>query len=285
MPVHVTHVPFTPSVPCSAPIPVMCRLQLTIYAPTSGGPWPLVVFVSTASGTEQYDPTLTPEERKAATNDWPEFGKPLAGQGAVVVVAWYREQMSEGGGYPVTQEDIACAIGVARNIGATYGADPRRVTLVGHQWGGWVGAVVALTPTPFTPPTGSCNATSGSLRPDAFVGMDGLYIEVSAHSAYPIELLTPSIYADDASRAAALTAEDPYALAKRYPAGPSSTTVRLLYGALDQTWDVAWSQSLDAALVAAGYGTSLHLVPGADNMGVLGAPESIAAILAVANGN
>jgi len=38
-----------------------------------------------ASGTEKYDPTLTPEEQKA-TNEWPEFGKPLAGQGAVVMV-------------------------------------------------------------------------------------------------------------------------------------------------------------------------------------------------------
>jgi acetyl esterase/lipase len=112
----------------------MCRLDLIIYAPTSGGPWPLVVFVPGASGTEKYDPTLTPDER-AAANDWPEIGRPLAGQGAVVMVASYREKMSTGGGYPVTHEDIACAIGVARTIGATYGADPTRVTLVGHTGG------------------------------------------------------------------------------------------------------------------------------------------------------
>jgi pimeloyl-ACP methyl ester carboxylesterase len=173
---------------------------------------------------------------------------------------------------------------VARNIGVTYGADPTQVTLVGHSYGGWPAAVVALTPTPFTPPTGSCNTTSGSLRPDAFVGLDGLYIEVQNHAAYPIQLLTPSVYADEASRAAALAAEDPYALAKQYPAGPGSTTIRLLYGALDQTADLAWSQSLDAALAAAGYGSTLHLVPGADHMGVLTAPETIAAILAVAKG-
>jgi dienelactone hydrolase len=112
--------------------------------------------------------------------------------------------------------------------------------------------------------------------------MDGAYIMVSLSATAPQELLTPTVYADETSRAAALAAEDPYALARKYPAGPGSTTIRLVYGALDQTADVAWSQSLDAALAAAGYGSTLRLVPGADHMGVLTAPETIAAVLAVA---
>jgi acetyl esterase/lipase len=271
MPVTVAHVLYTPTVPCGTSYSVVtrCQLEMFIYAPTSGGPWPLIVAVPGG-----------PVSKVSDEGDSDGFGRSLAGQGAVLVAAQYREDMNTDGGYPVTFQDIACAIGVARRIGPTYKADPARVTLVGHSWGGWAGAVVALTPTPFTPDPGSCNPTSGSLRPDAFVGLDGGYNVAKDLAAF--ELQVPSVYANEAARAAATAASDPYLLAKKYPAGAGSIPILLLQGTEDDMGDVP--TSFESALTTAGYHSSLWMVPGADHMGVLSADSTFAWILAFAKG-
>ena len=275
MPVKVAHVPFTPKVACSGGTSAtgeMCQLDLAVYAPAAGGPWPLVVLV----------PGSSDSEKVSEIPDYADTGQALAGQGAVVMVPQYRQDAGMGGGYPVTFEDIACAVGVARKTAAAYGADPGRVTMVGHSWGGWAGAVVALTPTPFTPAEGSCDTTAGSLRPDAFLGLDGAYDAVMATSWD--QLLTPAVYANETTRAAGLAASDPSALAKRYPAGPGSIPIRLLHGGEDDWIPLSVSQGFDAALAANGYGSTLRLVPGANHVGVTTAPETIAAILVLAKG-
>jgi len=275
MPVKVAHVPFTPKVACSGGTSAtgeMCQLDLAVYAPASGGPWPLVVLV----------PGSSDSEKVSDIPDYADTGQALAGQGVVVMIPKYRQDASMGGGYPVTFEDIACAIGVARKTAATYGADPSRVTMAGHSWGGWAGAVVALTPKPFTPAAGSCDTTAGSLRPNAFLGLDGAYDAVMGSSWD--QLLTPAVYADKATRAAGLAASDPSALAKTYPAGAESIPIRLLHGSDDDWIPLRVSQGFDAALASNGYGSTLRLVPGANHVGVMTAPETIAAIVALAKG-
>jgi acetyl esterase/lipase len=250
-----------------------CQLELSVYAPTSGGPWPLVVVVPGNPGVLH---------KPSDEGDYAELGQPLAAQGAVVVVAQYRLDIEVDGGYPVTFQDIACAIGVARKIGSTYKADPARVTLVGHSFGGWAAAVVALTPTPFTPDPGSCNLTTGTLRPDAFLGIDGAYTIATDTSAF--ELQVPSVYANEAARAAATAASDPYLLAKKYPASPGSIPIRLLQGTADQEVSTDIPVSLESALTAAGYDSSLWMVPGADHVGAVSADSTIAWVLALAKG-
>ena len=105
---------------------------MDISAPTSGGPWPIFVFLpgGPSSPGELYRDILDP------------FAAALAGQGAVVMISGWREADYYGGGYPTSFADVACAIGVARQIGPSYGADPDRVTLVGHSTGGWPAMVV-----------------------------------------------------------------------------------------------------------------------------------------------
>ena len=153
---------------------------------------------------------------------------------------------------------------------------------MGHSWGGWAGAVVALTPTPFTPDPGSCNPTSGSLRPDAFVGLDGQYTVAEDLSAF--ELQVPSVYADEATSAAATAASDPYLLAKKYPAGAGSIPILLLQGTEDYLVDKDVPVRLEAALTTAGYDSSLWMVPGADHDGNGGGDSIVAWILAFAKG-
>jgi acetyl esterase/lipase len=274
MPVTVAHVLYTPPVPCATYSGVVtpCQLELFIYAPTSGGPWPLVVAVPGGPVTNVSD-----------LGGGDVFGRAFAGQGAVLVVAQYREDIATDGGYPVTFQDIACAIGVARRIGPTYKADPTRVTLMGHSWGGWAGAVVALTPTPFTPDPGSCNPTSGSLRPDAFVGLDGAYSVAEDTSAFQLQV--PSVYENEATRAAATAASDPYQLVRKYPAGAGSIPILLLQGTEDDVVGNDVPVRLQSALTTAGYHSSLWMVPGADHDGNGGGDSIVAWILAFAKGD
>ncbi len=163
------NVPYTPVVPCGSNASPKCRLRMDITAPTTGGPWPLLVLVpgGPSPPDDRYNGTLKP------------FTTALAGQGAVVMVAGWREGPDWAGGYPTSFRDVACAIGVARKIGPAYGANPDRVTLMGHSTGGWPAAVIGLTPTPFTPTPGSCDSTAGSLRPDLVVVEDGELNEVT----------------------------------------------------------------------------------------------------------
>ena len=167
------NVPFTPPIVCTEPTVTTCQLLVDITAPTSGGPWPIIIYLAggpTDNANDRFDLGISP------------FAWSLAGQGAVVMVPAWREAAWEGGGWPTSFEDVACAIGVARRIGPAYGASPDRVTLGGHSTGGWPPAVLALTPTPFTPEPGSCDETAGSLRPDAVVMSDGNLDEVTAES-------------------------------------------------------------------------------------------------------
>jgi acetyl esterase/lipase len=271
-------VPYTPSIPCTKPsVGYDCQLTMDITAPTSGGPYPIVVFIPGGSSTPE--DRLDARERYQGILD--SFARALAGQGAVVMVGSWREAVVLGGGYPTSFEDVACAIGVAREIGPAYGASPDRVTLVGHSTGGWPAMVLGVTPTPFTPTPGSCDATAGSLRPDAAVSMDGAIDEVTAQEdghGYVLAFLG----GDQTARPEAWAASDPFALVKRYPPGPDTTPLLLIHGASDHNVPPAVSESFQAALVAAGYASSLVEIPGVDHLGTLARKESIDAIMGIA---
>jgi acetyl esterase/lipase len=271
------NVAYTPAIACGPDAGVTCRLMMDITAPTSGGgPWPLIVFVPGGPSP--------PDERYSGDLD--PFVKALAGQGAVVMVAGWREGPDWGGGYPLSFRDVACAIGVARKIGPAYGASPDRVTLQGHSTGGWPAAVLGLTPAPFTPARGSCNPTAGSLRPDVVVVGDGELNEVSQPGeADGLPYVTGFLGGDRAKHARAWAAADPFALAKRYRAGAKAIPFLLIHGSADATVAPVVSESFQAALVAAGYRSRLVEIPGADHVGSLYSKVGIEAILKAASGN
>jgi acetyl esterase/lipase len=267
-------VAYTPSIPCGSTAGVKCRLAMDITAPTSGGPWPLIVFVPGGPSP--------PDERYSGDVD--PFVTALAGQGAVVMVAGWREGPDWGGGYPTSFQDVACAIGVARKIGPAYGGNPDRVILQGHSTGGWPAAVVGLTPTPFTPRSGSCNPTAGSLRPDFVVVGDGELNEVSEpDKADGLQYVTGFLGGDRTKHPDAWAAADPFALLKRYRGGSGSMRFLLIHGGADTTVLPAVSKSFQAALVAAGYQSRLVEIRGADHVGSLYSKRTIEAILKAAN--
>jgi acetyl esterase/lipase len=263
-------IPYTPPVDCGGR---QCQLPMDISAPTSGGPWPIIVVLPGGPGdpNELYRPFLD------------SFAAALAGQGAVVMVSGWREGDAYGGGYPTSFADVACAIGVARRIGPAYGADPERVTLVGHSSGGWPAMVVGVTPTPFTPEAGSCDATAGSLRPDAAVSMDGDIDEVTSQedgNGYVVGFLG----GDQATHADAWAASDPFDLVKRYPAGPVAIPFLLIHGAGDTVVSPKVSESFQAALMAAGYDSRLLMIPATGHIETLERKDSVDAIMTIAKG-
>jgi acetyl esterase/lipase len=263
-------IPYTPPVDCGGN---QCQLPMDIAAPTSGGPWPIVVVLPGGPGspTALYPSLLD------------SFAAALAGQGAVVMVSGWREGDAYGGGYPTSFADIACAIGVARRIGPAYGADPDRVALVGFSTGGWPAMVLGLTPTPYTPAPGSCNATSGSLRPDAAVSVNGVIDEVTGQedgNGYVVGFMG----GDQETHADAWAASDPFALVERFPAGPDAIPFLLVHGA-DDTWAPNVAESFQAALTAAGYDSRLLTIPDTGHQEAMERKGSVDAIVAIARGS
>lgn len=260
-------VAFSPPVSCSDS-GATCKLQMDIDAPTSGGPFPVVVVSPGGPQPVNSENYLTP------------LAVSLAGQGVVVMVSNWRQTPSNGGGLPSSFADIACAIGVARQTGPAYRASGDRVVLVGHSLGGWADAVVALTPTPFIPASGACNATAGSLRPDAFVDLAGAVDAVATPE--DSNYVTAFLGGDRKSHPDAWGAADPFALAKGHPAGANGIPISLVQGTGDTDVPLEVTRSFEAALATAGYHPRLVLVAGADHASIMGAKETIYEIVALA---
>ena len=113
------------------------RQRLDVYRPLADGPAgaarpPLVVFF--------YGGNWTNGER----GDYRFVGEALAGAGAVVVIPDYR--LSPAVRYPTFLEDSARAVKWALDHADMYGADPKRLVLMGHSAGGYNAAMLALDP-------------------------------------------------------------------------------------------------------------------------------------------
>jgi predicted alpha/beta hydrolase len=265
-------VPFTPLVRCSD-AGRMCRLVSKIFAPTATGRWPLIVLVGASGPPDNPDSYVDP------------LAEQLAGRGFVVFRANFREGRENGGGYPATFADIACAVGFARRAASMYGASSSPLTLVGHSFAGWITGVVALTPMDIKPAEGSCMEVAGSLRPDRWAGLAGAL-------RLPTAEFKPDDYAGDAEWLggdreqvpATWAAADPFVLAPSVAAA-QRIPVDLIVGANDDPWLVGASTSLDAAMHKVGWPSQLTKVANADHDGILSSRATLDALMALAGGN
>lgn len=195
------------------------------------------------------------------------------------MVGQWRQSSYWAGRSPDSFADVACAIGVARRIGPAFKADPDRVVLVGHSKSTQPVAVVGLTATAFAPAPGSCDETSGSLRPDAWADLAGPRDDIATADSDNDEL-TAFFGGTRAADPAAWAAGDPFALAAYRAVDATDLPIVLLQGGADG--GAADARAFQALLVAGGYHSRLIEIPSADHYGTTVAKASIDAILALA---
>lgn len=260
-------VPFTPSIRCGLSGET-CQLHFEIYAPTSGGPWPLIVLEPGGN--------VAPGEPGDYLD---QMATALAGRGAVVMVGQWRQSSQWAGRSPDSFADVACAIGVARRVGPALRANPDRVVLVGHSMSTRPVAVIGLTATPFTPAPGSCDATAGSLRPDAWANLAGPRDDIATAASDDSELAA-FFGGTRAAVPAAWAAGDPFALAAHRAVTATDLPIVLLQGGADGS--PADARAFQAALVAAGHHSRLIEIPSADHFGTTVSKASIDAVLGLA---
>jgi acetyl esterase/lipase len=205
------------------------------------------------------------------------FAQLAAGQGAVVFVADYREGPQWGGGWTNSYQDVACAIRFARGHASQYGGDGSRITLVAHSFGNFIAAGVALSPNPFTPAPGSCLATTGSTKPDAYVGVAGLYSQASLTP----DFLDAFLGGTSSQDPGAWEQSDPMTLA----AGNSGPRIpiRLIAGTADVNAPLANANALLAPLQASGHDATLTTLD-ADHNSILQDFHTIQVVLETATG-
>jgi acetyl esterase/lipase len=211
--------------------------KLDVYAPVTAGDWPIVVALHQNASTKETMYGLS---------------KAIAGQGAVVFAPDYEESaqgMTPGRLMLSGFENVACAIRFARAHVAEYGGNDRRVLVVGHSQGGFVGAVMMLAGDQFP---GDCLTEVGSAMPDAFVGVDGGYDPIPHLSEEKLR----------AAPAEALKI-DPFTYIGQKPIREG---VRFVLFAGDFAPAVLSSQAFRDALQAAGYDVSLTRIPGVDHV-------------------
>ena len=262
MPVSGGGAVFTPEIPCGSL--GQCTLKVDILYPRAAGPWPVVVAVPGgpgAPGTRSY---------------LADFAQLVAGQGAVVFVADYREAPEWGGGSPTTYQDIACAIRFARAHASEYGGDGKRVTLVAHSLGPFFATTAALSGDSFEPQPGTCLTKGGSTKPDAYVGIAGIYSQAGVTSGF-----LDSFFGGSQSQApAAWAAGDPFAVIRQ--TGANKIPVRLIHGELDGNVRPQSSRDFELALEAAGFDSQLTVIPQADHGSVLEHRDTIRIVLETA---
>jgi acetyl esterase/lipase len=132
-----------------------CQQFVDVYAPDEPGPWPVVVM---AHG------------RPRTPADMAELARAVSERGAVVFNIDYRGvRPVVQQGWPEAVDDVACAVRFARATAHLYGGDPKKkLVLVGHSFGGYVGTLVSLAGNEFH---GDCLTPDESALPDAWVGV------------------------------------------------------------------------------------------------------------------
>jgi acetyl esterase/lipase len=244
-------VPFTPPIACG--LSGTCRLRMDVFAPARPGRWPVVVMLPGGPAP----PT--------AYRSLDGVARGIAALGAVAIATAWREGVADGGGYPRSFQDVACAIGVARHVAPRYGGRPDRVVLAGHSLGGWAAAVVALSRRAYSPPSGGCERTAGALRPDALVTVSGAVHW--AQAGYSDDWLEAFFGGTREERPGAWEASDPFSIVTRR-ADAHAVPVTVIGGGRDVVVPESIGKAFATQLRASGYRVRLVLVPGADHGGI-----------------
>lgn len=214
-------------------------LDTDVFAPSEKGAWPVVVTLH-GGGWFAGD-----------RNSMNLLADRLAGRGMVVFNPSYRT-VALGGRFPTTVDDVACAVGHARETADRFTDTPDRVVVVGYSAGAHLGALVTLAPGQFGTECGD----GTSLGVDAFVGLAGPY-DTDLFDF----LLAPWFGTDRADDPEPWKQGNPFTYVQLAPEVP----VLLLHGDADQVVPPIFSESFAAALEDAGIPVQLELLSGAEH--------------------
>lgn len=235
-------VPATPLAVDRSEVPVVDGRSAEVFFPLDPGEYPTVVFFH---GGSWYggEPASTAE-----------FARTIAGQGAVVFNATYLTGQN-GGGFPISYEDVYCALTAASSAAGEFGGvGPLFVT--GHSAGAHLASTVAMSGTQFG--NARCVA-AGAVDIGGFIGIAGPYDTLALGSfmvpwfggtpeevAEPWELGNPAHYLEE-------------------PVFP----VALIHGSGDRLVPLLSSESFQTLLEAAGWDVELYVVPAATHNGII----------------
>lgn len=232
------------AVDVSGPTPYTSTKDVTVFAPTEGSDWPVVVYFHGGVVPDDYP---TESDRSLFTA--------VAEQGVVVYAPHWQSTGPAGG-----SQDSVCAMAFAQQTADEHGGDPSDVTLAGYSAGGYSAVI------------------HGFLAEDPPLAVTDCVVDPSAQPARAAVSGGGPFFVADAARAGllpdpawtSLTPEeiddfDPYLVLDRNP----DLQVRLWVGAADvggnpnQPFPIADSnREYHAALVDAGFDVELVEVPG-----------------------
>jgi acetyl esterase/lipase len=222
------------------------EVKLDVYAPTTGGRWPVVVWA--------------PGGRQTKLNGW-SFGEAMAARGAVVFVIDTVHSMNPedpplGIGSRTLVEMASCAVRTARALAPEYGGDPKHVVWSGHSLGGVFGFELALADPAWERMWTEQVASNGGPGPTVECltkgGADRIDAIVTAGAGRFIEMWPTAYDADPAVRA--------FTESVSHVGNNPSLVVRLVHGDMDPEQPFAVAEGLERELSAAGYDATLTRV-------------------------
>lgn len=228
--------PTTTTVTSAAPSTAPSAPAASVFSPATIGAYPVVVLFH-GGGWFGGSPI--------STAGLAEF---LADHGVVVFNATYRT--GNGGGYPASFDDVACAVRAARVDAEALTTTPDDLTIMGHSAGAHLGSVVALANDVFGRDCG------GAVAVTRFVGLSGVY-DPTLYS----QLLATFFHTRYETDPTPWEAGSPYT----YIESATHLQVLLLHGADDQLVPVGSSELFAAALTEAGHTVTLEVLPGGDH--------------------
>ncbi len=183
------------------------------------------------------------------------LARTIADSGAVVFNAPYR-LLFEGGGFPMTFQDAACAVRFAAAHSAEYGGDPSRLVVVGYSAGAQIAALVALAADTFD---GDCLVEMNDTLPTRMVGLAGPY-DTDALGPLMIPFFGTDPEVDP----------EPWRLGNplTYLGHNPDLVVRLIHGEEDLVVPPLFSEYFEQRLEKADYDTHLTILPGVNHLGV-----------------
>ncbi|MDJ0961458.1 MAG: alpha/beta fold hydrolase [Acidimicrobiia bacterium] len=230
-------------------------LTMQRFVPDGDGPWPIVVILhGRQHDSDMVAPLAEAIAERGAITYAPDYlyDDPARSFEQIESGLWMGEK---------TIPDLTCVVAAARADAVSHGGDPDHVVLVGHSFGGMVGATVALVgddPGIQLGASGTCVVSGASSSPKAFVGLDAVYDWAALAGSRDFEFFAE---AEDAHRAVSpLSHVDPASeVSPEFHLLSSDLSIPMQAGG--HTFD-GFMGTFEAALREAGYAVSTTINPG-----------------------